>query len=198
MIDPMLFRRKHPEAWQAKVRTAVWPRRSWSRSIAYVAKRIIRITATPHAIAAGVAAGVFSSFTPFMGLHIVLALAIAWLIAGNLPAAAFGTMVGNPLTFPLIWASTWEVGQQIAPGAQHVPPHMSEASLLGDGLRGLFANVQAIWEPVLKPMTIGAIPLGLFFSVITYFAVRWLAVRYRENRRARIAAKAARLAPQAQ
>ena len=53
----MLFRRRHPEAWFVKVRTAMWPRRSWSRSLAYVFKRIIRITATPHAIAAGVAAG---------------------------------------------------------------------------------------------------------------------------------------------
>ena len=173
----------------------MWPRRSWSRSFAYVFKRIIRIAATPHSIAAGVAAGVFSSFTPFMGLHILLAIAIAWLVAGNLPAAALGTMAGNPLTFPLIWASTWEVGHKIAPGAQHAPPHMSEAGLLGDGLRGLFANVQAIWEPVLKPMTIGAIPLGLFFAAIAYFSVRWLAVRYRDNRRERIAAKAMRQAP---
>jgi uncharacterized protein len=191
----MLFRRKHPEAWRTRLRTALWPRRSWSRSLAYIFKRIIRITATPHAIAAGVAAGVFSSFTPFMGLHILLALAIAWLIAGNLAAAALGTMVGNPLTFPLIWASTWEVGHKIAPGAQHAPAHMADAGVLNEGMRGMFAHFQAIWEPVLKPMTIGAIPLGLFFSVITYFAVRWLAVRYRENRRERIAAKAARQVP---
>jgi len=198
MIDPMLFRRKHPEDWLAKVRTAVWPRRSWSRSIAYVSKRIIRITATPHAIAAGVAAGVFSSFTPFMGLHILLALAIAWLIAGNLAAAALGTFVGNPLTFPLIWASTWEVGNKIAPGAHHAKPALAETGFFTEGVRGLIVNFQAIWDPVLKPMTIGAIPLGLFFSIISYFAVRWLAVRYRENRRARIAAKAARMAPHSQ
>jgi uncharacterized protein (DUF2062 family) len=187
----MLFRRRHPEAWLAKLRTALWPRRSWSRSIAYVFKRIIRITATPHAIAAGVAAGVFSSFTPFMGLHILLALAIAWLIAGNLAAAALGTFVGNPLTFPLIWASTWEVGHKIAPGAFQAKPSAGEVGLFGDGIGGLLANFQSIWEPVLKPMTIGAIPLGLFFSVITYITVRWLAVRYRESRRERIAAKAA-------
>jgi uncharacterized protein (DUF2062 family) len=194
MISPMLFRRRHPEAWFVKVRTAMWPRRSWSRSLAYVFKRIIRITATPHAIAAGVAAGVFSSFTPFMGLHILLALAIAWLIAGNLPAAALGTFVGNPLTFPLIWASTWEVGHKIAPGVHHDKPELTEAGFVSEGVRGLIDNFQAIWEPVLKPMTIGAIPLGLFFSLVTYFAVRALAIRYRHNRRERIAAKAARLA----
>ena len=70
------------------------------RSGQYVTKRILRLTATPHAVAAGVAAGAFTSFTPFMGLHFLLAAVLAWMVRGNLLAPALGTFVGNPLTFP--------------------------------------------------------------------------------------------------
>jgi hypothetical protein len=187
----MLFGRRNPFHWKEKLRVAVWPRRSWSRSVSYIMKRILRLTASPHAVAAGVAAGVFSAFTPFMGLHVILALVIAWLIAGNLVAAALGTLVGNPVTFPIIWGATWEVGHVTAPGAQ---PHAAAAGsgMHEIGLGGLLGNLPEIWEPLLKPMTIGAIPLGLFFSLIAYFSVRWLAARFRRERHARIAARAAR------
>ena len=57
-------------------------------------------------VAAGVAAGAFTSFTPFMGLHFLFAALFAWAIRGNLLASALGTFVGNPLTFPFIWAAT--------------------------------------------------------------------------------------------
>lgn len=189
----MLFRRKNPIEWKERLRIAVWPRRSWSRSFSYVTMRIMRLTASPHAVAAGVAAGVFSSFTPFMGLHILLAMVIAWLIAGNLVAAALGTFAGNPLTFPIIWGATWEVGHKIAPGTgASADAIAAKTGLMESGLGGLVSDFTAIWEPVLKPMTIGAIPLGLVFSAIAYVGVRWLATRFRENRRARIEAGAAR------
>ena len=106
----MLFGRKNPASWTEKVRISLWPRRSWSRSFKYVTKRILRLTASPHAVSAGVAAGVFASFTPFLGLHFIIAFVVAYVIAGNLLAAALGTFFGNPATFPIIWASTYKVG----------------------------------------------------------------------------------------
>ncbi len=97
----MLFRRRDPADWREKLRVAVWPRRSWGRSIKYLAKRVLRLTASPHAIAGGIAAGVFASFTPYMGLHFLIAFAVAYIIAGNMVAAAMGTFFGNPLSFPV-------------------------------------------------------------------------------------------------
>ena len=40
------------------------------------ASAILRLRASPHAIAAGVAAGVFASFIPFLGLHIIIAAVV--------------------------------------------------------------------------------------------------------------------------
>ncbi|MCB1460959.1 MAG: DUF2062 domain-containing protein, partial [Nitratireductor sp.] len=114
----MLFSRRNPASWREKLRIALWPRRNWLRSTQYLAKRVLRLTASPHSVAAGVAAGVFASFTPFLGFHFMIAFAVSYVIAGNLIAAAAGTFFGNPLTFPFIWASTYGLGRFILSGAQ--------------------------------------------------------------------------------
>ncbi|MFZ2099550.1 MAG: DUF2062 domain-containing protein [Oricola sp.] len=167
----MIFKRRKREHWRRRLRVYLLPRRSYMRSFRYYWKRMLRIKATPHAIAAGIAAGAFASFTPFMGLHFILAFVLAWLLAGNMIAAAIGTAVGNPLTFPAIWAATHGAGTAIlgmAEAGEHPVP-VKLGSLLRNG------EIMAIWEPLLKPMLVGGIPLGIivaaFFYVLTRFAV---------------------------
>jgi uncharacterized protein len=49
-----------------------------------------------------------------------------------------------------------------------------------------------LWGPILKPMTIGAIPLGLAFGLLFYGITRWGMTTFREQRRKRLAERAAR------
>ena len=181
----MLFQRRNPFHWTERLLIMLWPRRSFWRSAKYFAKRVLRLRATPHAIAAGVAAGVSISFLPTPGFHFLLAAVIAWCIAGNVVASAIGTAFGNPLTFPLIWGSTYEVGRFILYGRaiEDVRPIQ-----LGSALRHL--EFSQLWEPLLKPMTIGAIPIGLTFGIVFYFVTRWAVAKFHERRRSRFAAKA--------
>ncbi|GIL03225.1 MAG: membrane protein [Alphaproteobacteria bacterium] len=189
----MLFSRRNPVSWRERLRIALWPRRSWSRSGLYVAKRVLRLTSSPHSIAAGVAAGVFASFTPFIGFHFLLAFAIAYLIAGNFLSAALGTFAGNPLTFPFIWASTYATGKFILSGARttgngghHRIAELVEHDVFSVGLGGMFERLARIWEPVLKPMTVGAIPLGIVFAIAFYILTRWAAIKFRQARQKRL------------
>jgi len=162
----MLFRRRQPETRLQRLRAALWPRRSWRRSLRYMQKRVLRLRATPHAIAAGVAAGVFATFTPFLGFHFLLAFALAYVMSGNLAAAALGCLLGNPVTYPLIWASTYETGRYLL--AAEVPDgHAPEG--LGAALSHM--DLAAVWQPYLKPMLIGSLPLGLGFAGLSYVAV---------------------------
>ena len=84
-----------------------------------------RLSDTPHAVALGFAIGVFTAVTPFLGTHMVMAALLAWVIGGSVVAALLGTFVGNPLTYPLFWYSTYEVGNLMLRGevseAQHRP-----------------------------------------------------------------------------
>ncbi|MDY8109311.1 DUF2062 domain-containing protein [Fulvimarina sp. 2208YS6-2-32] len=177
----MLFRRRKPERFLDKARLWLWPRVSFRRSFLYFKKRVLRLHATPHAIAAGFAAGVLASFTPFIGFHFLLAFAIAYLIGGNMASAAIGTAVGNPLTFPLIWAITYEFGSEILYGRGELGP----VHHVGHALREM--DVSAIWHPLLKPMLVGGLPIGLLAGGLSYWVIHAGVKRFQTRRDARLA-----------
>jgi uncharacterized protein (DUF2062 family) len=176
----MLFRRREPENLKDRLRVSLWPRHSWGRSARYFLKRVMRLSASPHAIAAGVAAGVFAAATPFVGLHIILGCVIAFFIGGNLLAAALGTAVGNPLTFPFIWFGTFEVGNFILGNHR---PHGGPPDLEH---HAIWHSLGRLW-PIIEPMTVGAVPLGLVAAGVVYFLVRSAVATYQSARRHRLA-----------
>ena len=175
----MLFKRRNRASLGERVRVWLWPRRSWGRSGSYHLKRLLRLSGSSYSIAMGCAAGVFASFTPLMGFHVILSGAIAWCLRGNLVAAAIGTIAGNPLTFPFIWAGTFRVGQWLLPGSDQEPPKTLAFAMENS------SNSQ-IW-PLLKPMLLGSIPLGLVAATITYLLVYRMVTAVRSARRARLA-----------
>lgn len=89
----MLFKRRREASVLEKIRVFLWPRRSWSRSVNYVMLRVNRLSGSAHTIALGCAAGIFVSFTPYLGFHFIIAATIAFIIGGNLLASALGTFL---------------------------------------------------------------------------------------------------------
>jgi uncharacterized protein (DUF2062 family) len=150
-----------------KVRIFFWPRMSISRSAKYIAKRVLRLTTTPHAVAAGFAAGAGVSFLPLMGFHFVLGAAVAFCLRGNILASAFGTAVGNPLTFPFIWGGTYALGRSLLSGNE--PQSVGPLPLMD-----VFAKLDfsQMWQPLIKPMLVGGVPMGLVVGLAFYVAIR--------------------------
>lgn len=179
----MLFKRRKPEDRLTRLRVSMLPRRNYGRSVRYYTKRIIRIRGTPHAIAAGVAAGVFASFTPLMGFHFVLSFGLAFAMRGSMIAAAIGTVVGNPLTFPAIWAGTLALGRFLL-GIEGG----------GDGAQfgAVFAEqgFAALWDPWIKPMLVGGVPLGLIAATVFYAVTRTAVSAFQTRRAVKKAEKA--------
>lgn len=167
----MLFGRRKPPSLAQRIRTAFWPPKGISRSVRYIAIRVFRLKATPHAVAAGVAAGVAVSCTPFLGFHFIMAFCLAFILRGNMVAAALGTAFGNPLTFPLIFAAAYRIGVYLLGGQPS--DRVGEANLFFL-LRQL--DFGPLWDPVLKPTLIGGLPLaalcGAAFYVLTRQGVR--------------------------
>ena len=141
-----------------------------------------------------------------MGFHFVIAFLVAYLIAGNLLAAAMGTFFGNPLSFPFIWAATYSTGNFIlnrTAGLGDKSPHETFSSMeMGNfwehGISFIIDKLASIWSPIIKPMLVGSIPVGVSVSVIVYVITRWLAVKFRDSRQRRIAMKAAEIRAQKQ
>jgi len=153
-----------------------WPRHGLYRTIRFLFKKSIRISATPHAIAAGIAAGVFASFTPLIGFHFVLSFVIAYIIGGNMLAAGIGTIFGNPITFPFIWSVSYWVG----------------ATVSGDEISKLpKINLSNIWDsflnfiPVLKKMMIGGGIVGFVIGLILYIVIYIIVSKFQKRRKKR-------------
>jgi len=182
-----LFRRRvelHP---LRKLRETFWPSAGWKRAIQYGWRRVWRLSGTPHAIAMGVAAGVFASCTPFIGFHILIAMLIAWVLRGNLIASAIGTFVGNPLTFPAIWFVVYEVGRYVVGAPVAANPDIAE-TLRSDRAFDMIL-------PLLVPLTVGAIPVGVVVGCVGYVMTRSGVEAYQLRRRRRLAERAQALAP---
>ena len=187
----MLFGRRDRPGLTERMRVAMWPRRSFARSFRYYTQRVLRLEASPHAIAAGVAAGAFASCTPLVGFHFLLSFAFAWVIGGSMLAAAFGTAIGNPLTFPLIWLSSFQLGELIlgrAPGAMS-PLHIEWSFGL------ITSSFSTLW-PTLKPMFVGGALIGTVLGVALYLLVRSAVAVSHKVRAERLAASRARAAAQ--
>ncbi len=162
----MPFRRRTPARPIERLRAVVWPRMGFRRSLRYLKLRLVRLSASPYSVAAGVAIGVAVAWTPFLGVHIIIAMALGFIFRANLVAAALGTTFANPLTFPLIWASTWELGHLILGRSdQNVSSHVDFVALFSH------MNFLQLWRPVLEPMTIGALIPAALSAVVAYISV---------------------------
>lgn len=177
-----MFRRRvelHP---LRKLRETFWPSAGWKRAFQYGWRRVWRLSGTPHAIALGIAAGIFASCTPFVGFHILIAMLVAWVLRGNLIASALGTFVGNPLTFPAIWFVVYEVGRYMVGAPAGPDPDIAE-TLQSDRAFDMFL-------PLLVPLTVGSVPVGIVLGSIGYVVTRSGVEAYQVRRRRRLTERA--------
>jgi len=175
----MIFKRRDKPPFWERMREIVYPRKGLWRGLDYIRKRLHRLPDSPHRIALGFACGAAASFTPFFGFHIVLAAAVAWLLRGNILAAAFGTIIGNPLTFPFIAAAALETGWWILG---------TRAGSAGSdfSVGWLLENIELIFLPYLA----GGILPGLLCGVICYWIIGPIVEAYQGRRRRRLAKQA--------
>lgn len=174
----MLFKRRDPAGFVERIRVGIWPRRNFGRSTRYVLLRLKRLQSSPHRIAVGAAAGVFAVFTPFLGVQLILAGIISVVLRGSVLASLLSSFVGNPLTYPIIWFATHNLGSALL-GVQtslRIVDLQSKAAVLWDSMMrlspdGVGAALEGLW-PLFKPMVIGSLPLGGFAALATYMGVR--------------------------
>ncbi len=206
----MVFKRRKKLHWAETLRSYVLPRAGWRRTLTYLGHRLRRIPDSPTRIARGVAFGVFTSFSPFFGFHIILALLMAKMLRGNLIAALAGTAIGNPLTFPFIIGGALKLGTFVL-GRD---PENHDLHRVGRAFREAF---QAIWasfkalfgfgqnqmagmhgffSEVLLPYVIGGTLLGIVFAIAAFYITKPLIVAYRKLRQKNMAKKAKKKQPE--
>jgi hypothetical protein len=172
-----MFKRRHPLPFLKRAGAIFWPRGGWRRSGAYVAHRLRRLPGTPYRIAAGFACGAAISFTPFIGLHFVLAALLAVAVRGNVIAAAIGTVVGNPWTFPLIWLWIYSLGRWVLGfrySAKGLPEDMTIQHIVDHPFE------------VLLPMVVGGIPTAIVAWFVFFWPLQRAVAEYQKARKRRL------------
>ena len=175
-----MFQRRDPLPPLLQVRDFLWPRKGWRRTSSYIAHRVRRLPGTPYRIAAGFASGAAISFTPFIGLHFVGGALMALILRGSLMASAIGTAIGNPWTFPFIWAWIYTFGVWLlgAEAETELPDTLSFGYIFDRPLE------------ILWPMTVGGVPTAVVAWFVFFWSVRGTVARYQFVRRRRMLRRA--------
>ncbi len=200
----MVFKRRDKLHWGETLRSYVLPRAGWRRTLVYLGHRLRRIPDSPTRIARGVALGIFTSFSPLFGFHIILALLLAKVLRGNLIAALAGTAIGNPFTFPFIIGGALKIGNFILGrnSADHDLGQVVHA--FRDVFRALWESFRALlgqgdfkplglsnfFSEVMLPYIIGGTLLGLIFAFAGFYITKPIILTYQKLRRKNLAKKA--------
>lgn len=180
-----MFRRRKKTDLLTRMKSLIWPTIGWRKYGRYLLLRLSRLGGTPRAVATGVACGVAVSFTPFVGLHFVLAAITAFSCRGNVLAAAIGTAAGNPWTFPAIWYTVYHTGMCF--GGAKAAEQVSFLSVFENSMHALlsfdFSRFSGDVWPVFSPMLVGCIPYYIVSWVLTYYLFKHALCRLQKNKR---------------
>lgn len=199
----MVFRRRDRRSPFRAIVDFVWPRGGWARAFHYVKHRVRRLPDSPERIARGIAAGVFTAFTPFYGMHFVVAVLLARLFNGNILAALSGTFFGNPLTYVPIGVASlqtghWLLGTEFDTEVDHslIGKFFGVSKDLWNNLMALIADREADWHglqifynEVFLPYLIGGVIPGAVAAMVCYVLSVPLIRVYQQRRRSKIKAK---------
>lgn len=199
----MVFKRRDRRSPVQIASEFVYPRGGWTRAFHYVKHRVRRLPDSPERIARGIGAGVFAAFTPFYGMHFVVAALLARLLNGNILAALSGTFFGNPLTYVPIGVICLQTGHfllgtEFEKGETHGLMRKFARALgdLKDNFLSMFSDRVADWHglsifyhEVFYPYMIGGIIPGIVASVVCYYLSLPVTRTYQQRRRAKIKAK---------
>ena len=168
-----MFKRRTPKSWALWFWHLIWPQGGWARAFYYVRHRVNRLPDSPERIARGIFAGVFTAFTPFYGLHFVIAVIIARAMNGNMLASLMGTFFGNPLTYIPIGVISLKTGHFMLgtefENEEHIGRRFTGAwNDLSDNFVAMFTSDVAQWgrlgrfyDEVFFPYMIGGIIPGI-------------------------------------
>lgn len=196
----MVFKRRDRRSILQTALGWLWPRGGWKRALQYLRHRLVRLPDQPHRIARGVAAGVFISFTPFFGLHMLGAAAIAWAMRGNVIAALLATFVGNPLSYPFIALGGMRLGHAMLGGHFDGGIRHSFWRSFGDATHDLrlnflamftdapthWASLATFFYDVFLPYLVGGTVLGVVAGLVAYYLTLPVIIAYQHRRRLRI------------
>ena len=181
-----MFKRRRAQSRIDRVRSIVWPDRGFVRLFSYVIQRIKRMSGSTLSIATGAAWGAAVSFTPFLGLHLLVGMMLAYLTRGNLLACLFATFIGNPWTFPLFFYLEYRLGALII--SQFGGTVKSVGDTLPAFMTAFISDPAALIGALFAPILVGCLVRGTIAWFAGFGFTYWAVDGWRRHRAKRLAA----------
>ena len=199
----MVFKRRDPKPFARAVIELLWPKGGWARAFQYVKHRLRRLPDSPERIARGIWAGVFTTFTPFYGLHFLCAALISLVMRGNILASLMATFFGNPLTYVPIGVVSLQTGHWLLGSKLSEEEERSFGGKFVDAGEDLWNNMwhfvlgeptdwsqwQVFYNEVFFPYMVGGIIPGVIMGTIAYYVSVPVIRAYQKRRKGAIKAK---------
>jgi len=128
---------------------------------------LLQVDDSPAHVALAFAVGVFVSFSPFLGVHTAISLALAFLLRLNRVAILIGTWVNNPWTIAPVYTAGTLLGCALL-GVSPASLGAVDWSLHG---RAFYEALLDGFRPLLVPFLVGNLLLAAGAGVVTYFVL---------------------------
>jgi uncharacterized protein len=143
--------------------------------IQHLITRFKQLNGDPHYVALGMAIGVFISVTPTIPFHTIIALALAFILRGSKAAAAIGVWFSNPITIPLFYKGSYDLGISILGNSA---PFSTEYESILELLK--------LGADVTIAMITGGVILGILPAIAAYFITRRIFIKLRLRKKSKI------------
>lgn len=143
----------------------------------FIMHDILHADDSPHSLSLGLAIGMFVTFTPTVGLQMVLTAFLSWLMRANKVVGLPLVWISNPATLVPIYYSCYEIGRILSGGEQRDSAWWSEWA---HPPIGWWEKVSFYWfkcAEIAVPLWIGGIVVGLATAIPTYY-ITLFGVRY--------------------
>jgi uncharacterized protein len=148
-------------------------------------RQLLHLGDSPERTALAFSVGVFLGFSPFIGLHTVLALAIAFLFRLNRLAVLIGAYVNMPWTYAPVASFGTALGFY-ALGTESRLPTIDWGSTSNESFwRQMFSDVHHL----LLPFVVGNLIIATLAGLVSYLIVRRILVRHHRRKESRQTAR---------
>lgn len=164
----------------------------------FVKFRILHVDDSPQRIARGIAIGFFTAYLPIFGIHMLIALVLAFLLRANKVLALLAVWISNPFTFLLIYYPAYRLGHLILPFFHEKPQVeldqiqalLNQTFSLKYMLTHLFTagywkEAATVFAQIGLETCIGGIILGAVVAKLSYWLAYYFIIGYRTRKRGR-------------
>ena len=143
----------------------------YSRQVKYWYLKFVRLKGEPHALALGLAFGIFSGMMPIIPFQIALAVTMALFFRVSKITAALGTWVSNPLNWYFLYTFSFKIGTTLLglSGKGRVFSSVMESLNRGDEWAVVFGKISAAGITMIFSCLFGGFLMGVVSAIPSYF-----------------------------